>query len=100
MSELGRARGGREHGGKAVVESFVEKLDKRFGRTVRQVLQAMGLPGELLGSAMRFTLSSLLSDAEVEEAARRISICVNELRLETSRGSSSVSGPVSFYANP
>jgi cysteine desulfurase len=64
------------------------------------VLQAMGLPGELLGSAMRFSLSSLLSDAEVEEAARRISICVNELRLETSRGSSSVSGPVSFYANP
>jgi cysteine desulfurase len=64
------------------------------------VLQAMSLPGELLGSAMRFSLSSLLSETEVKEAARRISICVKELRHGTPGGASASSGPVSFYANP
>src|SRR5207302_5237772 len=36
------------------------------------VLQAMGVPDDVLHSAMRFSLSPLLSEAEVEEAARRI----------------------------
>ncbi len=44
------------------------------------VLQAMGLPADLLRSAMRFSLSSLLDEGDVEEAARRISLCVKELR--------------------
>lgn len=63
------------------------------------VLQAMGLPGELLGSAMRLSLSSLLNEAEAEEAARRISCCVKELRRETSGGPPLAASPVSFCAN-
>jgi cysteine desulfurase len=46
------------------------------------VLQAMGVSGEALRSAMRFSLSPLLSEAEVEEAARRICKTVGRLRRE------------------
>ncbi len=53
------------------------------------VLQAMQLPQDRLHSAMRFSLSSLLDEAEVLEASRRISICVNQLRHDTSAGSAS-----------
>ena len=44
------------------------------------VLQAMGVPQEILQSAMRFSLSHLLSEEEIEEAARRIGAVVNRLR--------------------
>jgi cysteine desulfurase len=44
------------------------------------VLQAMGVPDEVLRSAMRFSLSALLTEEEVEEAARRIAAVVNRLR--------------------
>ena len=45
------------------------------------VLTAMGKTGDVLHSAMRFTLSPLLTVADVEESARRIAHCVNKLRL-------------------
>src|SRR5262249_28412198 len=44
------------------------------------VLQAMGVPESVLHSAMRFSFSFLLTEAEVEEAARRIAVVVNRLR--------------------
>jgi cysteine desulfurase len=44
------------------------------------VLQAMGVPDDVLRSAMRFSLSPLLTDDEVEEAARRIAAVVGRLR--------------------
>jgi cysteine desulfurase len=44
------------------------------------VLQAMGVPDDVLHSAMRFSLSPLLSEAEVEEAGRRIVRVVSRLR--------------------
>ncbi len=44
------------------------------------VLQAMGVPERVLHSAMRFSLSSLLTDAEVQEAARRVAAVVDRLR--------------------
>jgi len=44
------------------------------------VLQAMGVPEAVLHSAMRFSLSHLLTDAEVDEAARRISSVIDRLR--------------------
>jgi cysteine desulfurase len=44
------------------------------------VLQAMGVPEHVLHSAMRFSLSPFLSEAEVIEAARRIAVVVNRLR--------------------
>src|SRR5207302_6232365 len=44
------------------------------------VLQAMAVPDPLLHSAMRFSLSALLTEAEVQEAARRIAAVVNRLR--------------------
>jgi cysteine desulfurase len=44
------------------------------------VLQAMGVGPERLQSAMRFSLSALLSEAEVAEAARRIVAAVRRLR--------------------
>jgi cysteine desulfurase len=44
------------------------------------VLQAMGLPPERLHSAMRFSLSHLLSETEIIEATRRIAEVVNRLR--------------------
>jgi cysteine desulfurase len=36
------------------------------------VLQAMGVPEDVLHAAMRFSLSALLTEAEVDEAARRV----------------------------
>jgi cysteine desulfurase len=45
------------------------------------VLKAMGKTGDILHSALRFSLSPLLTPAEVEESARRIAHCVNRLRL-------------------
>ena len=50
------------------------------------VLLAMGKSGDVLHSAMRFTLSSLLTVADVEESARRIAHCVNRLRLLAADG--------------
>ena len=47
------------------------------------VLQAMGVPDEVLHSAMRFSLSPLLTEAEVEEAGRRIAAVVARLRQTT-----------------
>jgi cysteine desulfurase len=44
------------------------------------VLQAMGVPEQVLHSAMRFSLSPLLTEAEVNDAARRIAAVVNRLR--------------------
>jgi len=44
------------------------------------VLRAMGVPERVLHSAMRFSLSSLLTEAEVKEAARRIAAVINRLR--------------------
>jgi cysteine desulfurase len=45
------------------------------------VLRAMQVPEEELHSAMRFSLSHLLTEAEVEEAARRVAAVVGRLRL-------------------
>jgi len=44
------------------------------------VLQAMGVSQEILQSAMRFSLSNLLSAEEMEEAARRVAAVVKRLR--------------------
>jgi len=44
------------------------------------VLQAMGLPPERLHSAMRFSFSALLTEAEMDEAVRRIAMVVERLR--------------------
>jgi cysteine desulfurase len=44
------------------------------------VLRAMGVPTEVLHSAMRFSFSPLLTEAEVEEAARRVAAVVARLR--------------------
>jgi cysteine desulfurase len=44
------------------------------------VLRVMGLPDELLRSAMRFSLSFTLSEDDVDEATRRIASCVERLR--------------------
>jgi cysteine desulfurase len=44
------------------------------------VLKAMGVPDEVLYSAMRFSLSALLSEVEIDEAARRIVSAVRRLR--------------------
>jgi cysteine desulfurase len=44
------------------------------------VLQAMGVPDEVLRSAMRFSLSHLLTVEEMEEAARRVGGVVQRLR--------------------
>jgi cysteine desulfurase len=44
------------------------------------VLQAMKAPEELLHSAMRFSLSPLLTEEEVDEAARRIVAVVKRMR--------------------
>lgn len=43
-------------------------------------LQAMGVPDDVLRSAMRFSLAATLSEADVHEAARRISRVVQRLR--------------------
>jgi cysteine desulfurase len=47
------------------------------------VLQAMGLRGEVLNSALRFSFSHLLTEAEIVEAARRIVDVVSKLRRVT-----------------
>src|SRR5207249_8911078 len=47
------------------------------------VLQAMGVPEDVLRSAMRFSLSPLLTPEEVDEAAQRIAHVVNRLRRHT-----------------
>ena len=44
------------------------------------VLQAMGVTGDVLASAMRFSLSFLLTEAEVDDAARRATDVVRRLR--------------------
>src|SRR5262245_47509792 len=44
------------------------------------VLQAMGVPQDVLHSAMRFSFSALLTEAEIEEAARRVASVVRKLR--------------------
>jgi cysteine desulfurase len=44
------------------------------------VLQAMRVPDDVLRSALRFSLSPLLTEAEVDEAARRVAEVVNRLR--------------------
>lgn len=44
------------------------------------VLQAMTLPDDVLRSAMRFSLSALLTEPEVDEAARRVAGVVARLR--------------------
>jgi cysteine desulfurase len=44
------------------------------------VLQAMGVPESVLHSAMRFSLSPLLTEVEIEEATRRIAAVVSRLR--------------------
>jgi cysteine desulfurase len=44
------------------------------------VLQAMGVSDNVLSSAMRFSLSALLTEAEINEAARRIVGVVQRLR--------------------
>jgi cysteine desulfurase len=44
------------------------------------VLQAMKVPPEVLHSAMRFSLSPLLSEAQIDEAARRVAAVVRRLR--------------------
>jgi cysteine desulfurase len=64
------------------------------------VLQAMGLPADLLRSAMRFSLSTLLEEADVEEAVRRISQCVKELRSGSSGDLGPGAGPEFLNANP
>jgi cysteine desulfurase len=53
------------------------------------VLRAMGVPDERLRSAMRFSLSYLLTEAEIDEAARRfVAVCT---RLRAHNLSESVS---------
>jgi cysteine desulfurase len=47
------------------------------------VLQAMGVPAERLHSAMRFSMSPLLSEDEISEAGRRIVAVVRRLRSAT-----------------
>jgi len=44
------------------------------------VLQAMGVPAEVLGSAMRFSFSPLLSEEEILEAAQRVAATARRLR--------------------
>src|SRR5262245_28397929 len=44
------------------------------------VLQAMGISDDVLRSAMRFSFHAVLTEAEIDEAARRIIRCVKDLR--------------------
>jgi cysteine desulfurase len=46
------------------------------------VLRAMGVHGDLLASAMRFSLSPLLTEGEMDEAVRRIVTAVRRLRMQ------------------
>jgi cysteine desulfurase len=50
------------------------------------VLRAMGVPDAVLFSAMRFSLSHLLSLEEIEEAARRVGEVVRRLRALADEG--------------
>jgi cysteine desulfurase len=47
------------------------------------VLRAMGISEERLHSAMRFSFSAQLGEAEIDEAARRIAQVVRRLRFHT-----------------
>jgi cysteine sulfinate desulfinase/cysteine desulfurase-like protein len=47
------------------------------------VLTAMGVADDVLHSAMRFSFSALLTDAEIDEAARRVVVVVTRLRAIT-----------------
>ena len=49
------------------------------------VLKVMNVPEEVLQSAMRFSFSHLLTEAEVTEAARRITEVVKRLRSGSER---------------
>jgi cysteine sulfinate desulfinase/cysteine desulfurase-like protein len=40
----------------------------------------MGLPKEIVGSSLRFSLGATTTEAEIDEAVRRILLVVNELR--------------------
>lgn len=44
------------------------------------VLKAMGAPDEVLHSAMRFSFSHLLAEADIEEAASRVCFAVKQIR--------------------
>src|SRR2546428_9279246 len=44
------------------------------------VLKAMGVPHDVLHSAMRFSFSALLTEEETDEAARRVAEVVRRLR--------------------
>jgi cysteine desulfurase len=44
------------------------------------ILRAMGVSNEVLHSALRFSFSALLTDEDVDEAARRVAAAVNRLR--------------------
>ncbi|HKB04709.1 MAG TPA: cysteine desulfurase family protein [Gemmataceae bacterium] len=44
------------------------------------VLEAMGVPDEVLRSAMRFSFSPATTDQELDEAAARVAVCVKRLR--------------------
>jgi cysteine desulfurase len=46
------------------------------------VLAAMGVSDDVLRSAMRFSLSPMLTDAEIEAAAQRIAGCVARVRMD------------------
>jgi cysteine desulfurase len=50
------------------------------------VLQAMGVPEDVLRSAMRFSLGFQLTDDEVDEAARRVAAVVRRLRASKNEG--------------
>src|SRR5207247_7390208 len=47
------------------------------------VLQAMGVPDDVLHSAMRFSFSALLTEAEIDEAGRRVAKVVQKLRAHS-----------------
>jgi cysteine desulfurase len=57
------------------------------------VLRAMGVSDDVLHSAMRFSLSFLLQEEEVKEAARRIAAVVKRLRRAPASGEASASQP-------
>lgn len=57
------------------------------------VLQAMGLATDRLHSAMRFSLSSLLEEKDMDEACKHISKSVNELRRGICPGDSPETEP-------
>jgi cysteine desulfurase len=64
------------------------------------VLQAMGLATERLHSAMRFSLSTLLNDRDIDEACNRIYQSVKELRVENSASAAQETDQVFLNATP